>query len=135
MVLSGHVDYTYKPINLSNNNRKDLLQLIESGAGANYLITKNKYENIANSSYDGFYSTVYGEIKDNIIESYSYVEEALQGVYGLEITNHERVAEYVYKTTYSNGTEIYVNYSNKEYKGENITVAAEDYLKVKGAAE
>lgn len=135
MVLSGHVDYTYKPINLSNNNRKDLLQLIESGAGANYLITKNKYENIANSSYDGFYSTVYGEIKDDIIESYSYVEEALQGVYGLEITNHERVADEVYKTTYSNGTEIYVNYSNKEYKGDNITVAAEDYLKVKGAAE
>ena len=50
MVLSGHVDYTYKPINLSNNNRRDLLMLIESGAGAYYKITGTKYDKITNTS-------------------------------------------------------------------------------------
>lgn len=135
MVLSGHIDYTYKPINLSNNNRKDLLLLIESGAGAYYKITGTKYEDLANTSYDSMYSTVYSEIKDQIIDTYEYVSQALDGVYGTKIVKHEQVAPEVYKTTYENGTSIYVNYSDKDYVAEGIKIAAEDYFKVNGGAE
>ncbi|MEE1002315.1 MAG: DUF5696 domain-containing protein [Acutalibacteraceae bacterium] len=135
MVLSGHVDYTYKPINLSNNNRKDLLLLIESGAGAYYKLTATKYDKLSNTSYDSMYSTVYSEIKDQVIDTYSYVSEALDGVYGLKIVKHEKIADDVYKTTYENGTGIYVNYSDKDYKADGIKVSAQDYFKVKGAAE
>lgn len=135
MVLSGHIDYTYKPINLSNNNRKDLLLLIESGAGAYYKITGSKYENLADTSYDSLYSTVYSEIKEQIFETYEYVSGALDGVYGLKIVKHERVAEDVYKTTYENGTSIYVNYSDKTYVADGIKVASQDYFKVEGGAE
>ncbi len=135
MVLSGHVDYTYKPINLSNNNRKDLLMLIESGAGAYYKITGTKYDKLTNTSYDSLYSTVYSEIKDSIFESYDYVSTALDGVYGLKIAKHEQIAEDVYKTTYENGTSIFVNYSDEDYSAQGIKIAAQDYLKVKGGAE
>lgn len=135
MVLSGHKDYTYKPINLSNHNRKDLLQLIESGAGAYYQITGTFYEKIADTSYDSMYSTVYDDIKDEIADTYSYVSGALDGVYGLKITNHEQVAENVYKTTFANGTSIYVNYNDSDYVGNGIKIAAQDYFKVKGDKE
>lgn len=135
MVLSGHVDYTYQPINLSNNNQKDLLLLIESGAGAYYKLTGTKYGDIANTSYDSLYSTVYDEIKDEVIESYSYVAEALDGVYGTKIVKHEQLANDVYKTTYENGTSIYVNYSDKEYVGDGVKVAAESYHKEVGGVE
>ena len=135
MVLSGHIDYTYKPINLSNNNRKDLLLLIETGAGAYYKITGTKYDKISNTSYDSLYSTVYNEIKDSIFESYEYVSTALDGVYGLKITGHEQIAEDVYKTTYENGTSIYVNYSDEAYNAQGINIEAENYLKVKGGVE
>ncbi len=135
MVLSGHIDYTYKPINLSNNNRKDLLLLIESGSGAYYKITGAKYEELANTSYDSLYSTVYSDIKDKIFKTYEYVSEALDGVYGLKMVKHEKIAEDVYKTTYENGTSIFVNYSDKDYTADGIKVAAEDYFKVKGDAE
>lgn len=135
MVLSGHIDYTYKPINLSNNNRKDLLMLIESGAGAYYKITGTFYEKLANTSYDSMYSTVYNDIKEQIFDTYEYVSDALEGVYGLKIVNHEKVAEDVYKTTYENGTSIYVNYSNKDYTADGIKVASQDYFKVEGGAE
>lgn len=135
MVLSGHKDFTYKPVNLSNNNRKDLLQLIEAGAGAYYKITGTFYEELANTSYDSMYSTVYSDIKDQIFDTYSYLSEALDGVYGVKMVNHEQVAENVYKSTYANGTSIYVNYSDKEYVANGIKVAAQDYFKVKEAAE
>ena len=135
MVLSGHADYTYKPINLSNNNRKDLLMLIESGAGAYYKLSGTKYDDLANTSYDSLYSTVYSEIKDQVIDTYAYVSEALDGVYGTKIVEHEKVAKDVYKTTYENGTSIYVNYSKVDYVANGVKVAAEDYFKVKGGAE
>ena len=135
MVLSGHVDYTYKPINLSNNNRKDLLLLIESGAGAYYKLTGSKYDDITNTSYDSLYSTCYSEIKDSVFDTYNYVSDALEGVYGLKIVKHEQIAKDVYKTTYENGTSIFVNYDDKDYNANGIKVAAQDYLKVKGGAE
>lgn len=139
MVLSGHKDYTYMPINLSNNNPKDLLQLIESGAGAYYKITGTFYEKLANTSYDSMYSTVYADIKDQILNTYKYVSEALDGVYGVKIVKHEQVAENVYKTTYANGTSIYVNYGDSEYNGNGVKIASQGYAKVygkeKGGAE
>ncbi|MBQ4156315.1 MAG: hypothetical protein IJD90_05880, partial [Clostridia bacterium] len=135
MVLSGHVDYTYKPINLSNNNRKDLLLLIETGAGAYYKLTGSKYDKITNTSYDSLYSTYFNEIKDSVFDTYTYVSDALEGVYGLKIVKHEQIATDVYKTTYENGTSIFVNYDDKDYNAQGIKVAAQDYLKVKGGAE
>lgn len=134
MVLSGHLDYTYQPINLSNNNQKDLLKLIEAGSGAYFKIFSEKYEGLANSSYSSLYSAVYSDIKDQMIEQYSYVAEALDGVYGTAIKSHEQITDGVFKTTYENGTSIYVNYNNKDYKGNGILVPAQGYHKenVKG---
>ena len=129
MVLSGHIDYTYQPINLSNNNRQNLLRIIESGAGAYYKLTGTYYDELANTSYDSFYSTVYSDIKDQIFDSYEYVSEALKEVYGTPIKSHEQIAEGVFKTTYQNGNSIYVNYNSKEYKAKGITIAAQDYIK------
>ncbi|MBQ7128458.1 MAG: hypothetical protein IJO19_00525 [Clostridia bacterium] len=129
MVLSGHIDYTYQPINLSNNNRGDLLRIIEAGAGAYYKLTGTYYDELANTSYDSLYSTVYSDIKDQIFDTYSYVSDALDGVYGTRITSHEQLADGVFKTTYQNGTVIYVNYNSKDYKAKGITVASQDYTK------
>ena len=68
-------------------------------------------------------------------DTYSYVSGALDGVYGLKITNHEQVAENVYKTTFANGTSIYVNYNDSDYVANGIKIAAQDYFKVKGDKE
>lgn len=129
MVLSGHLDYTYQPINLSNNNQKDILKLIESGSGAYFKIFGERYDNIANTSYSSLYSAVYSDIKDQMIQQYTYIAEALEGLYGTPIKNHEQVAEGVFKTTYENGTSIYVNYNKKDYKGKGILVPAQGYHK------
>ncbi len=129
MVLSGHVDYTYQPINLSNNNRQNLLRIIEAGAGAYYKLTGTYYSELESTSYDSYYSTVYSDIKDQVKNTYEYVSDALDGVYGTEIVSHEQIADGVFKTTYKNGTAIYVNYNSKPYQSKGIKIAAQDYLK------
>ena len=146
MVLSGHVDYTYQSINLSNNNAKDLLKLIESGAGAYYTLTGTSYPELATTSYSSLYSTVYDEIKgvridskdynkevhqNSVLGTYSYLQNALKDVYGVTIVGHEKVADNVFKTTYANGISIYVNYSDEAVKVKGGTVGATSYLQVK----
>ena len=127
MVLSGNVDYTYKPINLSNSDRNDLLKLIEAGSGAYFTLTGQGYEKISETPSKIFYSTVYSEIEDSVMESYNYVSGALKDTYGQQIVNHERLVDGVFKTTYKNGHYTIVNYNDKDYTANGITVKAKDY--------
>lgn len=128
MVLSGHLDYTNKPLNLNNSDRADLLHLIEAGAGVNFMLTANTYEKISQSDYQHLYSTEYDKLKTNIFDAYNYVAEAQEKTYGVEIRSHEQIADGVYCTTYKNGVSTYVNYTDEDYKVDrNITVGALDY--------
>ena len=131
MVLSGHVDYTSDAINLSNGERSDLLRIIESGAGAYFTFTGTYYEDISGWAAEQLYSTVYDDIKDIMLEKYQYLQQAMQYTYGQKITNHQRLAEGVYKTTFQNGYATYVNYTDNDYQSNGITVNAQDYLTVR----
>ena len=133
MVLSGHVQYTGDVINLSNNDRLDLLQMIESGAGAYYTLTAEQYEEISYSEYEHLYSTKYENIKQTVIDSYKYLSEALSDVYGLSIVKHKILADGVNMVTYENGTSIVVNYNETDYSANGVTCKAKDYSVIKGA--
>lgn len=133
MVLSGHVQYTGDTINLSNSDRLDLLQMIESGAGAYYTVTGEQYENIADSDYEHLYSTKYENIKQSMIDSYKYLSGALNDVYGLSIVKHKILADGVNMVTYENGTSIVVNYNDTDYSVGGVTCKAKDYNVIKGA--
>lgn len=133
MVLSGHVQYTGDVINLSNNDRLDLLQMIESGAGAYYTLTAEQYEEISYSEYEHLYSTKYDNIKQTVIDSYKYLSEALSDVYGLSIVKHKILANGVNMVTYENGISIVVNYNETDYSANGVTCKAKDYSVIKGA--
>ena len=66
-----------------------------------------------------------------MLEKYQYLQQAMQHTYGQKITNHQRLAEGVYKTTFQNGYATYVNYTDNDYQSNGITVNAQDYLTVK----
>ena len=54
---------------------------------------------------------------------------ALSKVKGTAITRHDVIAEGVYRTTYDNGRQIYVNYNGENYVTETgLTVPAEGYM-------
>ena len=47
---------------------------------------------------------------------------------GSAVSGHRVLADNVAVTTYENGTEIYVNMSEKDYVAEGITVPKMDYV-------
>ena len=127
MVYSGHTDYTGSIVNLSNNDRQDLLQMIESGVGAQFQFTGTYYEKIYETTAWSLYSTVYDDIKTFVLEDYNYLKDALSSTYGYKLTKHERLADGVFRSTYSNGTSITVNYNKTAYNANGVTVEAEGY--------
>ena len=133
MVYSGHVDYTGDAINLSNNDRKDLLRLIENGAGAQFTLTGTYYDELyATTAYDKF-STVYSEIKESVLEDYNYLKTAMKNTYGQKITNHRQLASGVFETTFANGVKVTVNYNRTAYKSGSLSVDPLGYTLTGGA--
>ncbi len=134
MVYSGHVDYTGKAINISNNDRSDLLRVIENGAGANYKFTGEYYDKLNETTVGSeMFSTVYSDLKDYTIKQFDYLKTAQKDTYGQKIVKHERLADGVFKTTFANGKAVVVNYNKADYNGNGVIVKAEDYTLIGGA--
>ena len=131
MVLSGYVDYTYQPINLSNNEKRDLLYLIEAAAGAQFTFTGSAYDRLFASEFTKYYSANYDDVRDDSLAAYKMLAEAMDGIYGVRITKHERLADDVFQTTFENGNYVIVNYSDKDYTANGQTVKATDFVKGK----
>lgn len=132
MVLSGRIGYCSYPLNTYGGERTDLLRIIESNAAPSVLLTEDdcKSINVGNDSF--FCSTAYDVHKQSLIQSYRYLYEAVGDTYGQKITDHIRLAPGVFKTVFSSGKWVIVNYTERDFNDGGATVAAKDYLRGKG---
>lgn len=129
MVYSGHIDYSGDSYNLSGSTKKELLKLIESGAGLMYTVSWSRDDNIKNSQFNGFYSICYQDLKENIQSGYAYASKALNGVYGTEITAHEILQDSLVKVTYENGTYFIINYNEYPVTVDGVKIEASEYIR------
>ncbi len=133
MVLSGSITYAATPINYGDDIQKEALKCIEYGSQPYFAICDTDKSVVKN--YGGgetkFYSCLYEDWKDDMIKVYKTVSDALSAVGNARMTSHEKLSDNVYVSYYSNGTEIYVNYGDKDYSYEGLTIPANNY-KVKG---
>lgn len=128
MVIGNNAAYNSKPINLKENTRYELLKCIESGTIPTFLISFDNTSELKNSFYTEYFSVDYEILKEDILESYKYVEKVFSKTNGSAVSGHRVLADNVAVTTYENGTEIYVNMSEKDYVAEGITVPKMDYV-------
>lgn len=134
-VLHGNLIYTGKPIDEGNPlYRYEMLRYIEFGAVPSYewiYADENVY------CYNGY---LLSERLTEIVDFYNDANETLRELTDDTIVNHRKITKDadgnavtgVYCTTYSDGTEIYVNYTGSIVStSENIAVGPYDYVKVK----
>ena len=129
MVYSGNIDYAGKAANFSGTGDRDILKMIESGAGVYFAMAARADNNIRSSAFDRYYSISFDDISDTAVSTYKKVAEALNGVYGSRIERHERLQPNVYKTVFENGTYFIVNYNGYEITADGLTVAAAGYIR------
>ena len=132
LVAHGYADYTGEALNLSSDAKRQQLKWIEYGYLPYFEITCESAEKLINTDYSELFSSAYSAWKDEIMETYTMLEDALSAVRNEEMISHEKVAEDVYRTGYANGVNIYVNYNDVAISVDGVELEAQSYKVVGG---
>lgn len=131
MVIHGYIDFAGAPVNTGANMDSIYLASIESGASLYYSFFTEGEEALKKTSAGALvYPTSVQRAYDKVEEQYAQFAELFSGLRCQIITNHERVEENVYITTYEFGTKIAVNYNGEEVVLGNIRIPAYGYAVV-----
>ncbi|NMB10657.1 MAG: hypothetical protein GX977_00055 [Firmicutes bacterium] len=134
IVAHGLFNYAGPPINLAADVRKAMLKTIETGAGVYFKWLYAEPSILKGTEFDYLYDVNYGDWRERALQFYAEANAALAGVQGELIVGHEQLQEGVYRTTYSNGTAIVVNYGEASVQIDGITVAGQSYRVVEGGS-
>ncbi len=126
LVISGSVNYAGKPVNLSSGERRGLLRAVETGAGFLFTVTAAGSDRVRGTDYDGYYACAWSEVR-GLLQETRQQAAAADRTAGLRMTDHERLADGVYRTTFADGTRVTVNYNRYPYVGDGIRIEAEAY--------
>jgi hypothetical protein len=127
-VLAGYTPYYGTALNFSSNMQDDLLRQVEYGIYPSYFLTHEATASLINTRSAWIYTSSYAQWGDQVRESYQWMNALLSPVRGQEIIDHKMLAEGVYATTYANGRQIIVNYTEFPYGHGDVSVEAKNAL-------
>lgn len=127
IVISGHMNYTGKPLNLNISDQRIFLKTIETGAGLYYVVSQAESTKLKKTGYDKFYSVCYADWKEEIKKTYNELDSIFKDRSCSEIIDHTKLAEDVYQTDFENGLSVYVNYGLKDYMAGSVNVPTLGY--------
>ncbi len=133
IVLRGLVHYSAAPGNLRQETKADLLRDLEYGALPSYILTHNDVRELRLTHYDWLGNGQYKLTKEQMLNEYRAYREVGQAIWTMPISNHRKITEGVFETTYENGTRVVVNYNEVSYTEEPYKVPAGSYQVLKGA--
>lgn len=128
IVLAGYVPYYGPALNFSSNQQDDLLRHVEFGIYPSYFLTQEATANMLNTRSSWIYTSSYAQWGEEIRRSYQWMNALLAPVRGQAIVAHDQLAEGVFTTTYANGRQIAVNYTDSPFVGSGISVEAKSAL-------
>ncbi len=126
VVLAGYMPYYGTALNFSSNRQQDLLQHIEFGIYPSYFLTHEATANMLNTRSSWIYTSSYAQWGEEIRQTYRWMNSLLAPVRGQEIIAHGLLAEGVFATTYANGRQIVVNYTDQPFSYRGITIEAKN---------
>ncbi len=131
LVLHGSADLFSEPVNLSQDRRILLLQLLEAGVNPCFALTNEPSSMLVDTRYEHLLSTQYAIQKDDVLVLWDEWSRAMDGLNGLTITDHAVIGD-LRVTTYEDGTRVYVNYGASAREEDGVSVEARGYAVVKG---
>ncbi|WP_051318531.1 DUF5696 domain-containing protein [Cohnella thermotolerans] len=134
IVLHGFVGYSGAPLNLSPEAdvKKYVLQSIEYGSNVYFKWIYASNDKVQNTDFTYLYSVNYETWFQQAVDAYNTVNEALRDVQDKPITDHRKLMEGVYRTTFEGGKSVTVNYNpyavtvdGREIKVQDFAVGGE----------
>ena len=127
MVLKGVLPMYSKYVNFEANKAENFLQMVESGIYPSFYLTWGETSQLLYTNSSNLYSLEFETYKDTVAEYDAQLRSLAEQTKDANIIRHETLASGVVKVTYSNGLEIYINYTEQDFTADGITVAALSY--------
>jgi len=129
MVVHGSADYAGSPINLHNeqDTRYHLLRMAEYGAAPHFLWSYEPSSELKFTPYDYMFSTHYTDWIGEAADLYARLNDALAALRTETIEEHIRHRDGVIEVRYSNGSAIYVNYTDEAVTVDGVRIEAQDF--------
>ncbi len=134
IVLKGVMPVYADYVNFEANKEEFFLKLIETGSYPSFYITKESAADLIYTNSSDIYSSQYDVYKEEIVSYTSELKAVYEAVAGAVITGHEILDNGVRVVTYSNGVQIYLNYSSAAQTVDGVSIDTMSY-KVVGANE
>lgn len=128
MVLHGYVDYAGTPFNMSVNNDEALLKALEYGACLYYSWMTREDSLLAGSDLSiKLYSLDYKNTYNEAVERYTALKGFYEATATATLDKHEEVQDDVFRSVYSDGTTVLVNYNTEAVTVDGVALEARDY--------
>lgn len=135
ILLHGYVSYSTEPMNLSSNPQNLVLKAVETGSSLSACLMYAENHALTDTNLEYVFSGNYETWMEMLCEAYERVTPVLREVAQATIVGHECLLKDVYKTQYSNGSVVYVNYSGKDVQADGYTIPAKDFVHIGGKGE
>lgn len=134
IVLKGVMPVYADYVNFEANKEEFFLKMIETGSYPSFYITKESAADLIYTNSSDVYSSQYDVYKDEITQYTKELKAVNEAVEGAVIIGHEILENNVRVVTYSNGTQIYLNYSSAAQTVNGVSIDTMSY-KVVGQDE
>ncbi len=127
MVLKGIIPMYSDYVNFEANKEENFLQMVESGIYPSFYLTWEETSQLLYTNSSDLYSLEFETYRNTVAEYDAELRALAEKTGDSCITRHETLSKGVVKVVYENGVTVYVNYTDKDYTADGITVEALSY--------
>ncbi len=121
IALHGLRSYSVPPINLTADTNRAMLKALETGSSLCYSVSAGDVSVTGDAA-------PYAYIRDTVLGQASAALPVLEAVGGDRIVSHEKLGDGLYRTGFSSGAAIYVNYGSATAIADGREIAGESFL-------
>lgn len=136
IAMHGLRPYTGTPGNLSSDLTKETLRWVEMGYMPYFELTWGGTEELMYTNYQSLFTAQYTAWLDEVAQiAGDFAKGELAALRTALMVEHTALMQDVYRVTYDNGMNVYVNYNAEAVTADGYTIPAMDYLVVKEGLE
>ena len=125
IVLKGSMDYYAPYANQGFYSQTSILKMIEYGCYPSFMVTYSDNYSLTDTPLADYFSLNFYDWSETVTDVYEQVSQVLEKTEGKYIENHRMIAPGVARISYTGGTAVYVNYNNRQYVADGVTVPAQ----------
>ena len=136
IALHGRVNYVSESLNMTGDWQTTLLRSAEYGSGLAFTFMGAAADELVDTHYTQYTGASWAALKDSAVDTLVKYREDMRGLNSQRITDHAYLTDDVTCTTYEDGTQVFVNFGEKDFRSGRTAVPARSYLVVrKGEAK